>query len=64
MMPYAAQELLSGTKCLRKAGNSSKTARTDAQVAKVKEVLDSDRRLTIALINEMKRELKGHRPYQ
>lgn len=28
------------------------TARTEAQVAKVKEVLDSDRRLTIALISE------------
>ena len=54
-------KFLSGTKCLRKAGSSSKTARTDAQEAKVKEVLDSDRRLTIALINEIKRELKGHR---
>ena len=28
------------------------TARTDVQVAKVKQVLDSDRRLTIALISE------------
>jgi len=28
------------------------TARTDAQVAKVKQVLDSDRRSTIALISE------------
>ena len=26
----------------------------------MKKVLDSDRRLTIALISEMKRELKGH----
>ena len=37
------------------------TARTDAHVAKVKKVLDFDRRLTIALISEMKREFKGHR---
>ena len=34
-------------KCLRKVGSSSKTARTDAQVAKVKKVMDSDRCLTI-----------------
>ncbi|KAG8276090.1 hypothetical protein J6590_072506 [Homalodisca vitripennis] len=46
---------------LRKAGSSSKTdhhivrlaaARAHAQVAKVKTVLNSKRRLTIALINE------------
>ena len=37
------------------------TARTDAQVAKVKKVLDSDRRLTIVLLSEMKGDLKGHR---
>ena len=49
---------MSDTKCLRKTGSSSKT---DAQVAKVKQVLDSDRRLTIALTSEIKRELKGHR---
>ena len=29
-------------------------------MTKVKSVLDSDRRLTITLISEMKRELKGH----
>ena len=39
----------------------SKTARTDAQVAKVKKVLDCDRHLTITLISEIKRQLKGHR---
>ena len=30
-------------------------------MAKVKKVLDSNRRLTIALISEIKRELNGHR---
>ena len=36
-------------------------ARIDAQVTKVKEILDYDRRLTIGLIVRMKRELKEHR---
>ena len=61
MMLYVAQEFLSDPYCLRKAGSSSRTARTDAQVTRVKIVLNSDRCLTIALISEMKRELKGHR---
>lgn len=55
MIPYSIQGFLNGTKCLRRAWSSSKssteTVRKDAQVAKVKQILDFDGRLTIALIS-------------
>ena len=53
----AAQEFLSGTKCLRNTGSSSKTARTDA----TRHCDCCAAAAGFLLFLPMKRDLKGHR---